>query len=202
MAKGVPVSTPANSRPEIAAAEAFASEAAATPNFSEIVSSAQARSAERAEQRRMRDRAIAEQEQRRWDSGVAFLNVKVRPMLERALQACVEEGIPAILEDNFAEKASAARLLFYCSSPVREQNGRPVLRGESDRLVLESDGTSLRAGKAKSFSTSPDSMRECEDIDEALTAFFSDVLESYFRSCEQCERHQRATGARGGQTDG
>lgn len=165
-----------------------ASEDKAAPKFATLVSTAQQRSAERKEQLRRRDEAIAREQQRRWDEGVALLNDQVRPLVERALQACVEEGIPAILEDNFHEKAATPRLLFYCSAPGTEHNGQPVLGAESIKLVLESDGKSVRAGTASSFSTYADGMKICDDIDETVTTLFSAVLESYFESCERAER--------------
>lgn len=156
----------------------------AVPDFAEIVSTAQERSAERLEQLRKRAEAIAREQQRRWEDGIVMLNSQVRPLLERALQACVEEGIPAILEDNFSEKAGTPRLLFYCSAPPNDDDQQRIIR-ESVRMVTEADGKCIRAGTAKSFCTYTDDMRVCADVEDTVTTIFFAVLESYFQSCER-----------------
>ena len=172
---------------EVEPTDTAATEAETAPDFTSIVSSAQQRSAERAEERRRRAEALAREQQRRWDAGIVLLKAEARPLLERALQACVEEGIPAILEDNFGEQAAAPRLLFYCSSKPEERDGQQLLGAESIRLVLESDGKSVRAGTAKSFSSYAEGLRPCDDVDETVTTLFSAVLESYFESCERAQ---------------
>lgn len=179
--------------PNLKGAKACPREVGSAPDFAAIISTEQERSAARKEEVRKRARAIAEEQQRRWDDGIAFLNSNVRPLLERALQACVEEGLPALVEDNFSEIAATPRLLFYCSSGLQDQDGCSTLGGESERLVLESDGSCLRAGLAKSFSSSPDAMRVCDSIEGEVMTLFSAVLQSYFQSCEQAERYKLAS---------
>lgn len=155
-------------------------------SFTRIVSTAQERSAERVELLRRRYEAIAQEQQRRWDDGVVMLNSQVRPILERALQACVEEGIPAFLEDNFSEQAATPRLMFYCSGPQPSDERRGICP-ESIKMVVEADGKCVRAGTAKSFSTFAEGMQVCTEVDETITGIFSAVLESYFQEYERAQ---------------
>lgn len=182
-----PMSDPDVKMSSATSLQASETEGQATPDFAEIVTNAQQQSAQRVEELRRRAHAIAREQQRRWDEGTVLLNEEVRPLVERALQACVEEGVPAILEDNFGEKAATPRLMFHCSAPTREVDGRPVLGPVSIKMVIESDGKSVWAGTTNSFSTFADDMRKCDNVDETVTSLFSAVLESYFQSCERAQ---------------
>jgi hypothetical protein len=158
-------------------------------NFADIVSNALLQSAERLEERRLREHAIAEEQQVRWNNGVALLNRCARPLIEQAYRACTSRGLPAVFEHNFDKKAACPRMIFYCLGsyhPHSEGRG-PV--PASTKMILESDGENIRIGEANSFSTYAEKFRICENVADSVAAAFVVVLESYFRSCERLTPH-------------
>lgn len=155
--------------------------------FSDLVASQRDRSAKRLEQRRERAKEIALEQQEQWARGMALLDEQARPILERALQACVEDQIPAVLSDNFDEQAVTPRLFFHCEGSDIMHEGHQIPGPVGRTMIVQSDGDCIRVGTAKTYSTYPDKMRVCEDLEEGLTDTFSAILESYFQSCERVE---------------
>ena len=164
-----------------------AQEAEGEANFSGLVASQRERSAERLEQRRRRAKEIALEQQEQWKRGIVLLDKQARPILARALQACVEDQIPAVLTDNFGDEAVTPRLFFHCEGADTIHEGQQIPGPVSQTMIVQSDGDCIRVGTAKTYSTYPDNMQAYEDLEEALTDMFSAIPESYFQSCEQVE---------------
>ncbi len=152
----------------------------APEDFSTAISTARAKSEARIEAKRRRERKAAEQHRIRFDKGVSKLDQSIRPLLEQALQACVEDGIPAILEDNYGERAVRPRLTFYCQAPDFERDGQKIVGAASSKMIVESDGDQVIFGTARSFSTSPENMKQRDDLEDAVSESFAVVLETFF----------------------
>lgn len=167
--------------------QADAQETGGEANFSDLVASQRKRSAERLEQRRQCASAIALKQHEQWTRGIALIEEMARPTLERALQACVDDQIPAVLTDNFGDQAVTPRLFFHCEGADTMHNDHQIPGAVSRTMIVQSDGDCIRVGIAKTYSTHPENMLVCEDVEEALIDAFSGILESYFDSCERVE---------------
>jgi vacuolar-type H+-ATPase subunit E/Vma4 len=162
-------------------------------DFRKIAEEAKRTSEARTAERRAKEQAELQENQRYFESRVTALRSLVVDFLKEALQACKESGVTAYLEDNFKTRANRysvppARIEFWCSGPGGIIAGGGYESPTSDRMTFEfgEDGASMR------HANSAERLELTNDPRGAVAKALERVLQSYFQSVERMDALRRA----------
>lgn len=139
----------------------------------------------RAEQKRAQQ--VRADHERRFAAGVAALKLAVLPLLEKAQDAFRFEGIPVGISTSFnPSHAPQPHVSFECCGSFKGADHGEIELAVSDRALFFHDGTSIKFGLAKSYSTYVAIRTTLEaDGGSQIVSALCVVADSFFRDVER-----------------